>query len=71
VTRARNYAILGKYSESIGFFSDIIAKVSSQIPALNDRNLIAEWNRLLEGLTREKEMASSMRELISGSVPTK
>jgi len=71
VTRARNYAILGKYTESIGFFSDIIAKISSQMPTLNDKNLINEWNRLLEGLTREKEMACNMRDLINGTIPAK
>jgi hypothetical protein len=33
--------------------------------------LISEWNRLLEGLTREKEMANNMKEIINGNVPTK
>jgi hypothetical protein len=71
VTRARNYALLGKYTEAIGHFGEIIAKVNGQMGLLNDRNLIMEWNRLLDMMTREREMASNMREITNGNLPAK
>jgi hypothetical protein len=71
VTRARNFALLGKYTEAITCFGDTIPKVTAQMGSLNDRNLITEWNRLLEVLNKEKDIASGMRDALSGNIPAR
>jgi hypothetical protein len=52
--------VLGKYAESVSNFTEIINKVTEQAQSLNDKNLIAEWNKLIQVLKIEKERASSM-----------
>lgn len=48
ITRSRTLSYFGKYTESVLEFNKLIPKIESEIFAITDKNLNAEWNKLLE-----------------------
>lgn len=61
MNKSRNLSYCGKYAESVASFTNVIETITGHIPTLSDRTLITEWNRLLEEVKSEREIASSMR----------
>lgn len=47
LVRARNLSYFGKYPESVAEFGRIITMIESEIFRMNDKILLAEWNKLL------------------------
>jgi hypothetical protein len=62
LTRARNLAYYGKYSESIAGFNDIIDKTQAQIAAFTDKSVIEVWNKLLNDLKAQRDLASNLKQ---------
>ena len=62
LTRSRNLAYYGKYSEAIAGFNDLIEKVNAQIAAISDKTLITEWNRFRDDLKSQRDLASNLKQ---------
>lgn len=67
LTISRNLAYYGKYAESIAGFNDIIDKVSVQIAAFTDKSVIAEWNKFLNDLKMQRDLAVNMKQVLEGN----
>ena len=67
LTRSRNLAYYGKYSEAIAGFNDLIEKVNAQIAAISDKTLITEWNRFRDDLKSQRDLASNLKQQLEGN----
>ena len=65
--KSRNLALYGKYDEAIHNYNTIIDTVASAISTLHDKALINEWNRLLEMLVGEKDLAQEAKDTLMGN----
>ena len=66
VNRARNLSYFGKYLQSSKEFDKVIEKVESEIFRINDKLLITEWNKLLNTMRMEKNLADNMISVLTG-----
>ena len=48
-------------------FEGVIETISGFIPSIVDKTLITEWNRMLEEMKSERDIASNMKEVLIGN----